>query len=156
MRKIGLDVGDKTIGVAVSDPLGITAQGITTIERVGIRKDTTKILEMIDEHDCDTVVVGLPLSMSGSDSEQTQAHLESKVEKLSRNFDTVTGIDILIDLANREKPNLSVTVKQKNIADAYATIDNTELLTAMDLALDKLEQQLRKAKEKKIDEHKKS
>ena len=92
----------------------------------------------------------------GNVSEQTQAHLESKVEKLGRNFDSVTGVDILIDLANREKPNLSVTVKQKNIADAYATIDNTELLTAMDLALDKLEQQLRKAKEKKIDEHKKS
>ncbi len=92
----------------------------------------------------------------GNVSEQTQAHLESKVEKLGRNFDSVTGIDILIDLANREKPNLSVTVKQKNIADAYVAIDNTELLTAMDLALDKLEQQLRKAKEKKIDEHKKS
>lgn len=86
----------------------------------------------------------------GSVSEQTQAHLESKVEKLSRNFDTVTGIDILIDLANREKPNLSVTVKQKNGADALVTIENTELLTAMDSALDKLEQQLRKAKEKKL------
>ena len=86
----------------------------------------------------------------GSVSEQTQAHLESKVEKLSRNFDTVTGIDILIDLANREKPNLSVTVKQKNGADALATIENMELLTAMDSALDKLEQQLRKAKEKKL------
>ena len=86
----------------------------------------------------------------GSVSEQTQAHLESKVEKLSRNFDTVTGIDILIDLANREKPNLSVTVKQKSGADALATIENMELLTAMDLALDKLEQQLRKAKEKKL------
>ena len=92
----------------------------------------------------------------GNVSEQTQAHLESKVEKLGRNFESVTGIDILIDLANREKPNLSVTVKQKNNADAYATIDNTELLTAMDLVLDKLEQQLRKAKERKIDEHKKS
>ena len=92
----------------------------------------------------------------GNVSEQTQAHLESKVEKLGRNFDSVTGVDILIDLANREKPTLSVTVKQKNLADAYATIDNTELLTAMDMALDKLEQQLRKAKEKKIDEHKKS
>ena len=91
----------------------------------------------------------------GSVSEQTQAHLESKVEKLSRNFDTVTGIDILIDLANREKPTLSVTVKQKNGADALATIENTELLTAMDTALDKLEQQLRKAKEKKIQEYKK-
>ena len=41
MRKIGLDVGDKTVGIAVSDPLGFTAQGIMTLERVGIRKDST-------------------------------------------------------------------------------------------------------------------
>ena len=56
MRKIGLDVGDKTIGVAVSDELDITAQGITTIERVGIKKDTGKVLDYIKEYDCDTVV----------------------------------------------------------------------------------------------------
>lgn len=92
----------------------------------------------------------------GNVSEQTQAHLESKVEKLGRNFDSVVGIEILIDLANREKPNLSVTVKQKNVPDAFASIENMELLTAMDMALDKLEQQLRKAKEKKIQEYKKS
>ena len=46
-RKIGLDVGDKTVGIAISDPLGMTAQGITTLERVGIRKDTGKILDMV-------------------------------------------------------------------------------------------------------------
>ena len=67
MRKIGLDVGEKTIGVAVSDLLDITAQGVATIERVGIRKDTTK-----REYECDTVVVGLPLSLDGTDSVQTQ------------------------------------------------------------------------------------
>ena len=89
----------------------------------------------------------------GSVSEQTQAHLESKVEKLGRNFETVTGVEILIDLANRDKPNLNVTVKQKNAPDALATIENTELLTAMDSALDKLEQQLRKTKGKKLDRY---
>ena len=72
MRKIGLDVGDRTIGVAVSDPLGITAQGVTTIERVGIRKDAGKVLDYVREYDCDTIVMGLPLSLSGEDSEQTQ------------------------------------------------------------------------------------
>ncbi len=72
MRKIGLDVGDKTIGVAVSDPLGITAQGVTTIERVGIRKDCGKVMDLIKEYDCDTVVIGLPLSLDGSDSVQTE------------------------------------------------------------------------------------
>ena len=47
MKKIALDVGDKTIGVAVSDALNITAQGITTIERVGIRKDAGKVMDLI-------------------------------------------------------------------------------------------------------------
>ena len=49
MRKIGLDVGDKTIGVAVSDGLDITAQGVMTIERIGIKKDTGKVLDLIKE-----------------------------------------------------------------------------------------------------------
>jgi putative Holliday junction resolvase len=72
VRKIGLDVGDKTIGVAISDALNITAQGITTIERVGIKKDTGRILEYIEEYDCDTVVIGLPMKLDGSDSPQTE------------------------------------------------------------------------------------
>ncbi len=85
MRKIGLDVGDKTIGVAISDALNITAQGITTIERVGIKKDTGRILEYIEEYDCDTVVIGLPMKLDGSDSPQTEkvrefrARLENKL-----------------------------------------------------------------------------
>ncbi len=78
MKKMALDVGDKTIGVAVSDPLLITAQGITTIERVGIRKDTGKILDLIKEHDCDTVVVGLPKKLDGTDSLQTEKVYEFK------------------------------------------------------------------------------
>ncbi|MGX8773623.1 MAG: Holliday junction resolvase RuvX [Bacillota bacterium] len=72
MRKIGLDVGDRTIGVAVSDALDITAQGITTIERVGIKKDTGRILDYIREYGCDTVVIGLPLTLDGTDSPQTE------------------------------------------------------------------------------------
>ena len=78
MRKIGLDVGDKTIGVAASDALNITAQGITTIERVGIRKDAGKVMDYIKEYDCDTVVIGLPRSMDGRDSQQTEKVYEFK------------------------------------------------------------------------------
>ena len=72
MRILGLDVGDKTIGVAVSDPLCITAQGITTIERVGIRKDAGKVIDYIKEYECEAVVIGLPLSLDGTDSVQTE------------------------------------------------------------------------------------
>lgn len=78
MKKIGLDVGDKTIGVAVSDPLLITAQGLMTIQRVGIRKDTGKVLDLIREHGCDTVVVGLPRKLDGTDSIQTEKVYEFK------------------------------------------------------------------------------
>jgi putative Holliday junction resolvase len=60
------------VGVAVSDPLGVIATGVTTIERVGIRKDTGKIIDYIKEYGCETVVIGLPLSLDGSDSVQTQ------------------------------------------------------------------------------------
>ena len=71
-RYLGLDIGDKTIGVAVSDPLFLTAQGVTTIERVGARKDTTKVLEYIKEYEVSVVVAGLPLMLSGEDSPQTE------------------------------------------------------------------------------------
>lgn len=88
MRILGLDVGEKTVGVAVSDPLGITAQGVTTIERVGIRKDTGKVIDYIREYECETVVVGLPLSLDGTDSIQTEKvrdfrkMLENKLKSL--------------------------------------------------------------------------
>ena len=78
MKKLALDVGDKTIGVAVSDALNITAQGVTTIERVGIRKDSGKVRDSIKELECDTVVIGLPKKLDGSDSPQTEKVYEFK------------------------------------------------------------------------------
>lgn len=72
MRILGLDVGTKTVGVAISDPLCVIATGITTIERVGIRKDCGKVIDYIKEYDCEIVVIGLPLNLDGSDSVQTE------------------------------------------------------------------------------------
>lgn len=72
MRILGLDVGDKTVGVAVSDPLGIIATGVTTIDRVGIRKDTGKVIDYIREYGCEQVVMGLPLNLDDTDSVQTE------------------------------------------------------------------------------------
>jgi len=72
LKIIALDVGDKTIGVAVSDDLLLTGQGVTTIQRVGIRKDTGKIIDMIREYKVDTVIIGLPKRLDGTDSPQTE------------------------------------------------------------------------------------
>ena len=90
MRKIGLDVGDKTIGVAISDPLNITAQGITTIERVGIRKDCGKVIDYVREYECDTVVIGLNKKLDGTDSIQTEKVYEFK--KMLENKMRSTGL----------------------------------------------------------------
>ena len=65
MRIMALDVGEVTLGVAMSDELGITAQPITTLERRGIKHDLRAIVELISKHEVGTIVVGLPLRLSG-------------------------------------------------------------------------------------------
>ena len=89
-RIIALDVGEKTIGIAVSDELRIIAQGIMTYERIGIKKDTDKILELFKEYDCDTVVLGLPINLDGSDSIQTEKVREFRT-KLENKFRSTGG-----------------------------------------------------------------
>jgi putative Holliday junction resolvase len=96
MRKIGLDVGDKTVGIAVSDELGYTAQGIMTLERVGIRKDTGKILDMVKEYNCDTIVIGLPKKLDGTDSIQTEKVYEFRTMLENKMRSTgIKGVNIV-------------------------------------------------------------
>lgn len=66
MRVLGLDVGEKTIGVAVSDPLGFTAQGIKTIHRKGKKTDIEELKQICIQYEVDTIVVGLPKNMNGT------------------------------------------------------------------------------------------
>ena len=66
MRILGLDVGSKTIGVAVSDPLGFTAQGLTTIRRTKKEQDIQEIKKFCDEYDVKVIVIGLPKNMNGT------------------------------------------------------------------------------------------
>ena len=131
MRKIGLDVGDKTIGVAVSDELDITAQGITTIERVGIKKDTGKVLEYIKEYGCDTVVIGLPLKLDGTDSPQTvkvrefRQKLENKLRGSGMNNVNIEFYDERLTTVMAEKVLIEADMrrnKRKEIIDRQAAI----------------------------------
>ncbi|MBN1064324.1 Holliday junction resolvase RuvX [Clostridium botulinum] len=66
MRILGLDLGKKTIGVAISDPLGFTAQGITTIRRANKEKDMEELRKICDEYKVETIVIGLPKNMNGT------------------------------------------------------------------------------------------
>lgn len=88
MRILGLDVGSKTIGVAVSDPLGWTAQGVTTIRRENLGRDLDQIDKLMGDYEVERIVVGLPLRMDGT--EGTQAGIiQEFVEKLRKRFEMI-------------------------------------------------------------------
>lgn len=142
MRKLGLDVGDKTIGVAVSDELDIVAQGVTTIDRVGIRKDAGKVMDYIKEYDCDTVVIGLPLNLNGTDSVQTEkvrefrkmlenkmrssAMASIKVEWQDERFTTVIAERVLKDANMKRKARKEVVDKQAAIIILQSYMDRVK------------------------------
>ncbi len=69
---MGLDLGNVRIGVALSDPLGFTAQPLTVLRSQGNQKDFMALGELVNEHEVAQVIVGLPLSMDGTDSPQTK------------------------------------------------------------------------------------
>ena len=71
-RIMALDVGARRIGVAVSDPLGITAQGLDTIQRQNKRRDLEALRRLLAEYQIREVVVGLPLRLSGAEGTQSE------------------------------------------------------------------------------------
>ncbi|MBQ3891514.1 MAG: Holliday junction resolvase RuvX, partial [Lachnospiraceae bacterium] len=86
MRIMGLDFGSKTVGVAISDPLLITAQGIEIIRRKEenkLRKTLARIEELIEEYEVKEIVLGLPKNMDDSEGERVRLSLEFK-DKLER------------------------------------------------------------------------
>lgn len=66
MRIMGLDLGKKTIGIAVSDEAGLTAQPVSTIKRSSLRKDLDELARLIGEYSVTGMVVGLPVNMNGT------------------------------------------------------------------------------------------
>ena len=88
-RIMGLDIGDKTIGVAVSDLMGLTAQGVTTIKRVGKKKDIEAIKQIIAEKQVNKIVSGLPKNMNGTVGPQGE-----KVQKFCELLKEETNLPI--------------------------------------------------------------
>lgn len=144
MKLIALDVGDKTIGVALSDDLMYTAQGLMTIERVGIRKDADKVLNLVKEYKCTTIVVGLPKRLDGTDSIQTEkvyefkAMLENKIKSTGikdvdivyqdERFTTVIAERVLIEADVSRKKRKEVIDKQAAILILQGYMDRLAYL----------------------------
>lgn len=94
MRIMGLDYGSKTVGVAISDPLGITAQGIETIQRKEenkLRKTLARIEELAKEYEVEKIVLGFPKNMNNTVGERGEKSLEFK-DMLERR----TGLPVIM------------------------------------------------------------
>ena len=73
VRVMGLDVGTKTVGVAVADELGFTAQPITVIRRSNLKADLSELIRLAQDREVDRFVIGLPLNMDGSEGPRALA-----------------------------------------------------------------------------------
>ena len=94
MRIMGLDYGTKTVGVAISDALCLTAQGIETIERKEenkLRRTLARIKELAEEYEVEKIVLGLPKHMNNDIGERAQSTLEFK-EMVERR----TGLEVIM------------------------------------------------------------
>jgi putative Holliday junction resolvase len=90
MRILGLDFGSKTIGVAMSDELTITAQTLTSISRTALNRDLEALLALIREHAVEEVVIGMPINMDGSRGPAAQA-VEGFIDRLK----SLTAVKII-------------------------------------------------------------
>ncbi len=100
-RNLGLDIGDKRIGVALSDPGGILASPLTIIDREDDELDIKTITDIIDQHQVKQIIVGLPRSMDGSIGKQAEkvkaftqelrSHTEVPVEFRDERLTTVSA-----------------------------------------------------------------
>lgn len=82
---MGLDVGSRRIGLAISDPLGITAQGLETLQRRNKRTDFAALEAVIGQYAVKEIVIGLPLRMSGEAGTQS-AKMQDFAEELRKRF----------------------------------------------------------------------
>ena len=93
-RIMGLDFGSKTVGVAVSDPLGITAQGVEIVRREEenkLRRTLARIEELIKEYQVEKIVVGYPKNMNGSIGERAE-----KSEAFAKKLEKRTGLPVVL------------------------------------------------------------
>lgn len=124
-RVLALDVGDRRIGVAVSDELGLTAQGVTTIHRRSWAADLDDIARLVETWRPETIVVGLPLTLEGAIGPRAQT-VQAFIKRLGsavrvpiltwdERFSTVTAERVLIDA------NLS-RAKRRGVIDKTAAV----------------------------------
>lgn len=126
-KLLGLDVGDRRIGIAMSDSLGWTAQPIKTLHRNGTDEDFLEIIRILKENHIEELVVGLPKNMNGTIGEQGEK-VQNFVEKLKDFFDAPIPVwywDERLSSRSAERILIEGNVsrkKRKNVIDKMAAV----------------------------------
>jgi putative Holliday junction resolvase len=133
MRILGIDYGDARTGIAVTDALNITAQGLETIHNKGSDKIILKRLdEILQEYDIDTIVVGKPINMNGTNSERTNIteqfihklkckYNKIKIETVDERLTTIAAHKTMnfLDVNKNKKRNIVDTISAVYILETY-------------------------------------
>ena len=125
MRIMSLDVGSRTIGVACSDALLMTAQGIETVRRTSLEKDFNRLKEIIAEYEDHEIVVGMQKNMNGNKSEREEK-TEEFVEKMKEVIDLPVAFwDERLSTVMAERQLIAADVsrkKRKSVIDKMAAV----------------------------------
>ena len=141
MRKLGIDYGDSRVGLAITDELGITVQGLETVYHKGNDKIVLKRLEEIcNQYEIDTMVVGLPINMDGRKAERVEVtekfihklrckFNKIKIEEIDERLTTVAAHRTMnyLNINKNEKKNIVDTISAVYILETYMNkIKNTK------------------------------
>jgi len=138
MRKIGIDYGDARAGIAITDALNITVQGLETIHHNGNDKIIlTRLDEIFKEFEVDTIVVGMPLNMDGTATFRVEAtnkfihklkckYNKMKIETIDERLTTVQAHKTMNDLQinSKKKKNIVDTISAVYILEMYVNKNN--------------------------------
>lgn len=133
MRKLGIDYGDSRVGIAISDALGITAQGLETIHHNGNDKLVLKRLEeILNQYEIDTFVIGMPYNLNGTSTERVEVTKKFinklkckfnkvKIEEIDERLTTVAAHKTmnLLDIDKKKKRNIVDTISAVYILEMY-------------------------------------
>lgn len=120
-RVLGIDYGDRRIGVALSDPMRIIASSLCVVENTGVKPACTEVLALCEKHGVTQIVIGLPLNMNGTSGETAQKanHFAEELRKRTRipvatwdeRLSTVTAQNALIEAGTRRENRKSLVDK---------------------------------------------
>ena len=133
MRILGIDYGETRVGIAITDSLNITVQGLETIQRNNSDKNILKRLdEILQKYEIDTIVVGMPLNMNGTISERAQItnkfvhklkckYNKIKIETVDERLTTVSAHKTMnfLDINKHKKKNIVDTISAEYILETY-------------------------------------